>query len=129
MNPIDITLLNICSCLTGLLLGSWLAIGRFKAEKLREFIHFLSAWRTDIERLGPDDISGIWQAFVLKVPDFSGYCSNIRRDIWRKAAFDDIADPLRSLQYDAIKNPTTPDRRDVICGKINNLKLFLGANK
>ena len=113
----------------GWLGNAWFSRQRDKADRLRKFIFFLSAWRTDIERIHPDNIDSIWQAFVSKVSEFAGHYSNIRRDIWRKTAFDDIANPLRSLQGDEIRNPTTPDRRDMICGKIDRLKLFLGAKK
>jgi hypothetical protein len=128
-NSVDVALTGLGGVVLCWLATHRLAYWRYQEDKLRNFIHFLSAWRTDIERLRPDNIDGIWRTFVSKVPEFAGHSSNIRRDVWRKRNFDSLCEMIRAFQGEELRHSNSPDPRDLICGKIDNLLVFLGAKK
>jgi len=108
--------------------NDWLSRRRERAQRQRDLIHFLSVWRSETERLSPSDTQGISRVYVAKVHDLHGHVSIVRRDIWRKHRFDALAEPLKCVGGEDFI-ATTPDPRDVVCGKIDRLKAFLGAEK
>src|SRR5208282_3346868 len=103
----------------------WFARRRERRNRVGEFVGHLLWFRHAIARHNPEDSVGIWNAYFSAILTYHSELGKIRQDFLGNKEFLTLTDALGNLQMEDVLNCAKPDKRDVICEKIDRLGQIL----